>query len=65
MSAEHLKETLELIICHFREVWYLYQVFRDKLSYLWSLFVVPSALINEDEQLNVFGDFLRLLIHED
>jgi hypothetical protein len=65
MSAEHLKETLELIICHFREVWYLYQVLSDKLSNLVSLFFFLSALINKDEQLNVFGDFHRVLVHED
>jgi hypothetical protein len=64
MSAEHLKETLELIICHFREVWYLYQVFSDKLSNLRSLLVIPGALINEYEQLYVFRDFLRILVHE-
>ncbi len=65
MSSEHPKETLELKICHFREVWYLNQVFRDQLRNLWSLFVIPNALIDEDEQLNVDGYFFRVFVHED
>lgn len=65
MSAEQLEETLELEICHLREVWNLYQVFSDKLSNLWPLLAIPDALIYEDEQLNVFGDSRRVLVHED
>jgi hypothetical protein len=65
MSAEHLEETLELEICHHREVRYLYQVIGDQLSNLWSLLVLPDALVDEDEHLYVFGDFLRVFVHED
>lgn len=65
MSAEHPKQTLELKICHFREVWYLYHFFRDQLCNLRSLFVISDALIYKDEQLNVFGYFFRVLVNED
>jgi hypothetical protein len=65
MSAEHPKETLKIKICHFREVWYLYQVLRDQLSNFWPLFVIPDALIYEDEQLYVFRYFFRVLVNED
>lgn len=65
VSAEHLQETLELEICHPREVWNLDLVARDQLRNLWSLLVLPDALIDEDEHLNVFGYLYGVLVHED
>ena len=63
VSSEHLQEILKLNICHLGEIWNLNLVIGDQLSNLWSLFVIPDALIDEDEHLYVFGDLYGVFVH--